>query len=89
MTDVHVAMLAELVKVIRGLAPRRETLTFVPCTCDNEACGGRPGGPIEQDMQQQREALDRLDYVEQVVQRMVDSEERRRARGEIDIGEST
>lgn len=77
MLDAKLAVLAELVKVVRGLAPRREALTFVPCTCDLEACSGRPGGPLEQDLKRQREALDRLDYVEQCVQQMIESEKRR------------
>ena len=75
--DARLQILAELVKVVRGLAPKREALTFIPCTCDLEACNARPGGTVEQDMKRQREALDRLDHVEQFVQQMIESEERR------------
>jgi hypothetical protein len=75
--DARLQVLADLVKVVHGLAPKREELTFVPCTCDLETCGGRPGGTVEQDMARQREALDRLDHVEQCVQQMIEIEERR------------
>ena len=77
MIDARLMVLAELVKVVRGLAPRRENLTFVPCTCAFDGCGSRPGGVVDQDLQRQREALDRLEYVEQCVQQMVESDERR------------
>lgn len=75
--DARLHVLAELVKVVRGLAPPRESLGFVACACDVPSCDARPGGPVEQDVKRQREALDRLDHVEQAVQQMVESEERR------------
>lgn len=81
MIDARLHILSELVKVVRGLAPRREALTFVPCTCGHHACDMRPGGPGEQDMKRQRESLDRLEYVEQGMQQMIESEERRSRHG--------